>query len=145
MILASSSHPVDHISRPLTLGAIPASPGTARASARCLLSEWGLTELAEPVELILTELVTNAVQVSAEHLVPPPVLFRMSATGRAVLIEVRDRDPRMPVLRQPTGSDERGRGLLLVATMSATWGWTEFKQGKTVWSEVRDSGASPRG
>ena len=143
MILATPPNPVDHISTPLTLGAIAGSPSTARASARALLVEWDMASLTESVELIVSELVTNAVRVSARYVVPPPVQFRMSATGFAVLIEVWDCDPRPPVLRQPTDLEEGGRGLFLVATTSARWGWIEFKQGKTVWAEVRESGELP--
>jgi anti-sigma regulatory factor (Ser/Thr protein kinase) len=137
MILAGPQRPADHISKPLTLGAIPTSPRTARAAARSLLVEWGLTGLADSVELIATELVTNAVQVSVEYTVPPPVEFRMSATRTTVLIEVWDYDPRQPVIRRPGRLDEDGRGLLLVATVSARWGWTMFQRGKIVWAEVR--------
>lgn len=143
MILASPPNPVDHISTPLTLGAIAGSPRTARASARALLIEWGMADLTEPIELIVSELVTNAVQASAGYTVPPSVQFRMSATRDVVLIEVWDRDPRPPVLRKPNAYEEGGRGLLLVATMCARWGWTEFKQGKTVWAEVRERGVPP--
>jgi hypothetical protein len=138
MILASSQRlNADHISKPLTLGAISTSPRTARVAARSLLIEWYLTELADPVEQIATELVTNAVQVSAMYTVPPPVEFRLSATGKTALIEVWDCDPRQPVIRRPTRPDEGGRGLLLVATMSAQWGWTMLQIGKIVWAEVR--------
>jgi hypothetical protein len=143
MILASPPNPVDHISTPLALGAIAGSPRTARASARALLIEWGMPSLTESAELIVSELVTNAVQVSAGYVVPPPVRFRISATGFAVLIEVWDCDPRPPVLRHPADLEEGGRGLVLVATISARWGWIEFKQGKTVWAEVRESGELP--
>jgi anti-sigma regulatory factor (Ser/Thr protein kinase) len=137
MILASPQRPADHISVQLTLGAISASPGTVRAAARSLLVEWGLIELTDSVQLIASELVTNAVRVSAEYTVPPPVEFRMSATGKTVLIEVWDCDPRHPVIRQPARLDEGGRGLVMVATVSARWGWTTFQEGKIVWSEVR--------
>jgi anti-sigma regulatory factor (Ser/Thr protein kinase) len=136
MAAASPPCPVDRISKPLSLGAIPTSPGTARAAARSLLIEWGLPDLRDPVELIVSELVTNAVQISAGYPVPPPVQFRMSAMQSSVLIEVWDCDPRQPVIRQPVDFDETGRGLLLVATMSSQWGWTEFNQGKIVWAEV---------
>jgi anti-sigma regulatory factor (Ser/Thr protein kinase) len=137
MILASPQRHADRISKPLTLGAIAASPGTVRTAARSLLIEWGLIELTDSVELIASELVTNAVQVSAEYTVPPPVEFRMSATGKTVLIEVWDYDPRQPVIRRSARLDEGGRGLVLVATVSARWGWTTFQEGKIVWAEVR--------
>lgn len=137
MITASTSRQAHHVSEPLTLGAIPTSPGTARTLAQVLLTEWGLTRLEDSVLLVVSELVTNAVSISMEYPVPPPVRFRMSATRSSVLIEVQDCDPRPPVIRNPIDLDESGRGLLLIATLSAKWGWTEVKQGKVVWAELR--------
>jgi len=136
MATASPPCPLDRLSKPLTLGAIPSSPRTARAVARSLLIEWGLADLTDAVELLVSELVTNAVQVSARYEVPSPVQFRMSASQSKVLIEVWDCDPRQPIVRQPMDFDESGRGLLLVATISTRWGWTEFKRGKIVWAEI---------
>ena len=136
METASPPCPLDHVSRPLTLGAIPSSPRTARVVARSLLIEWGLADLADAVELVVSELVTNAVQVSACFEVPSPVQFRMSAVQSKVLIEVWDCDPRQPIVRQPIDFEESGRGLLLVATLSTEWGWTEFNRGKIVWAEI---------
>ena len=79
MTAASPPCPLDHVSKPLSLGAIPTSPSTARTAARSLLAEWGLNSLADTVELLVSELMTNAIQVSSWHQVPPPVQFRMSA------------------------------------------------------------------
>ena len=100
MTVASSTPRAEHISRPLMLGAITSSPGTARVAARSLLAEWGLVNLAESVELVVGELVTNAVCASMEHDMPSPVGFRMSASGSTVLIEVWDDDPRVPVMKE---------------------------------------------
>jgi anti-sigma regulatory factor (Ser/Thr protein kinase) len=136
MATASPACSLDHVSRPLTLGAIESSPRTARAVAHSLLIEWGLADLTDAVELLVSELVTNAVQVSACYEVPSPVQFRMSATQRKVLIEVWDCDPRQPIVRQPMDTDESGRGLLLVEAISTQWGWTEFERGKIVWAEI---------
>lgn len=139
MTLASTSRPVEHISRPLTLGPIVTSPRTARVAARSLLAEWRLASLTESVELVVGELVTNAVCVSMEHDVPCPIRFRMSASGHVVLIEVWDDDPRLPLVQERTDADsENGRGLLLVASISARWGWRELQRGKVVWAEVRE-------
>lgn len=137
MILASTSRPADHVSSPLTLGAIRTSPGTARTAARSLLTEWELADLTESVELIVSELVTNAVRISASHEIPPPVVLRMSATGNSVLIEVWDGDPCVPHLQEPIDLDsESGRGLHLVASASTRWGWLPVQHGKIVWAEV---------
>jgi anti-sigma regulatory factor (Ser/Thr protein kinase) len=120
------------------LGAITTSSRTARVAARSLLAEWGLASLAESVELVVGELVTNAVCASMEHDMPCPVGFRISASGSTVLIEVWDDDPRVPVIQEQIEADsENGRGLLLVASTSARWGWKELQRGKVVWAEVR--------
>ena len=137
MITASTSRQAHHVSEPLTLGAIPTSPATARTLAQVLLAEWGLTQLEDSVLLVVSELVTNAVRISMDYPVPLPVQFRMSATRSSVLIEVRDCDPRPPVIGDPMDLDESGRGLFLIATLSAQWGWAEVKQGKVVWAELR--------
>ena len=121
------------------LSAIASSPRTARVAARSLLAEWGLVNLTESVELIVGELVTNAVCASMEHDIPSSVGFRMSASGSTVLIEVWDDDPRVPVMNEQIDADsENGRGLLLVASVSASWGWKVLQQGKVVWAEVRN-------
>jgi anti-sigma regulatory factor (Ser/Thr protein kinase) len=120
------------------LGAITTSPRTARVAARSLLAEWGLVNLAESVELVVGELVTNAVCASMDHDMPCPVRFRISASGSTVLIEVWDDDPRVPIMQEQIEADsENGRGLLLVASISARWGWKELQRGKVVWAEVR--------
>jgi anti-sigma regulatory factor (Ser/Thr protein kinase) len=107
-------------------------------AARSLLAEWGLASLTESVELVVGELVTNAVCASMEHDMPFPVGFRISVSGSTVLIEVWDDDPRVPVMQEQIEADsENGRGLLLVASICARWGWKELQRGKVVWAEVR--------
>ena len=139
MTPASTTRPVEHICTPLMLSPIVTSPRTARMAARSLLAEWGLANLTEYVELVVGELVTNAVCASMGHNMPSPVWFRMSAAGKAVLIEVWDCDSRVPVVHEQASAElENGRGLLLVASLSERWGWTELQQGKVVWAEVRE-------
>ena len=137
MILSSTDRQTERVSKPLILGAITASPGTARRLARSLLDEWGMADFTESVEVIVSELVTNAVIASMDHEIPPPVGVRLSATKQCVLIEVRDYDSRQPVVQQTDVRCENGRGLQLVASLSARWGWAEFLRGKVVWAEVR--------
>ena len=99
----------------------------------------GTGQSADSIELIVGELVTNAVCASVEHDIPSSVRFRMSASGRSVLIEVWDDDPRVPIVSERIDADsENGRGLLLVASISASWGWKVLQQGKVVWAEVRE-------
>jgi histidine kinase-like protein len=91
-----------------------------------VLAEWDLKPLAETAELLVSELVTNAVRASAglpaRHLGLPTVQLWLSADHERVLIEVWDADERMPVCEQPDPSAEHGRGLFLVETLSENWG-----------------------
>jgi anti-sigma regulatory factor (Ser/Thr protein kinase) len=139
MTVASTTPRAEHISKSLTLAAIVTSPRTARVAARSLLAEWGLAALTDSVELVVGELMANAVRASMEHDVPHPVQFRMSARGSTVLIAVWDDDPRAPCEQEQIDADsENGRGLLLVTGVSARWGWKRLQQGKVVWAEVRE-------
>jgi hypothetical protein len=132
----------------LELGALPTAPGCARLHARQVLWEWGLGSLAETVELLVSEIVTNAVQAARELVAGrfggqwlaeiPTVRVWLSSDRAAVLIQVWDADHRMPQ-RQDTGPEaESGRGLLLVEALSTEWGsyvpngW----RGKVVWASV---------
>ncbi len=108
------------------------------------LREWGLSGLAETTELLTSELVTNAVTTMAGHDSRDPVRLRLSGDGTRVLIEVWDADPRPPAPGDlgedgiPDPGEEGGRGLFLVAALSARWNWylTQDPPGKVVWCEV---------
>jgi anti-sigma regulatory factor (Ser/Thr protein kinase) len=123
----------------LELGAQPGAVPSARLHARAIVYEWKLTRLADTVELLVAELVTNAVQASASLNGPgyPPVFLRLSSDGRYVLVEVWDANSRPPVLADVDLLSESGRGLHLVAAFSAKWSWY-FPEtgGKVVWCEV---------
>lgn len=139
MTALSPPCPLIQVSKSLTLGLTASSPRIARMAARSQLSEWGLIRLTDSVELIVSELVTNAIHASACYQAPPPVQFQMSATRNIVLVEAWDCDPSAPAIRNSLDLDESGRGLLLVASMSSRWGWTESNEGKVVWAEVTDA------
>lgn len=128
----------------LELGALPTAVPCARLHARHLLWEWGLTALSPDTELLVSELVTNAVKATAER-DEAAVCLRLSGGSKQALIEVWDADPRPPVPRvpgedgTPDPEEEGGRGLFLVAALSARWNWypTREPTGKVVWCEVR--------
>lgn len=117
----------------LELGALGGAVPCARLHTRQVLWEWGLPGLGEPAELVVSELVTNAVQASAglrasrldydEPAGLPSVWLWLTSDGRRVLVEVGDASPRPPVPAR-TGHDvEGGRGLLLVDSVSQAWGY----------------------
>jgi anti-sigma regulatory factor (Ser/Thr protein kinase) len=124
----------------LVLGALPSAVPCARLHARLMLTEWDLKPLAETAELIVSELVTNAVRASTG--LPerrpglPTVRLWLSADHEHVLIEVWDADERMPVCGQPDPDAEHGRGLLLVEALSEDWGTYRPAgyPGKIVWA-----------
>lgn len=129
----------------LLLGALPSAVPCARLHTRQVLWEWGLSKNAEIAELLLSELVTNAVQGARGIVSDLPVNVRLSANRDRLLIEVWDSNVRPPVSRVaedgfPALDAERGRGLFLVETLSERWGWypTRNPEGKVTWCELAD-------
>jgi anti-sigma regulatory factor (Ser/Thr protein kinase) len=101
-----------------------------RAELRELLSDVA-PELVEDVELVCTELVTNAI----EHAAAPRRL-RVSVGGEVLRIEVDDGSPaRLPVVGRSRLGPYRGRGLVLVAAL-ASWGLDRDESAKTLWAEL---------
>ncbi|WP_442538714.1 SpoIIE family protein phosphatase, partial [Streptomyces pseudogriseolus] len=93
----------------------PAAVGELRAAVVRKLAEWGLEELSFGTELILSELVTNAMRHGA-----PPIQVRM-LYERHLICEVYDSSSTAPHLRYATMTDEGGRGLFLVAQLAERW------------------------
>jgi anti-sigma regulatory factor (Ser/Thr protein kinase) len=124
----------------LELGAFPGAVPCARLHARQILWEWRISGLSDMVELLISELVTNAVQVSSAGAQTTPVRLWMLANRTRVLILVWDSSPLPPVRKSTSQDDENGRGLLLVETLSTRWDWYFLPQhngGKVVWCELR--------
>ncbi|MFE2726277.1 SpoIIE family protein phosphatase [Kitasatospora sp. NPDC059327] len=107
------------------------TPGRARRLAAHTLRRWGLEELSEATELMVSELVTNAVQHATR-----PVTLSLVRTSR-LRCEVGDDSPLLPRPRRTGPEDERGRGLQIVARCAERWGATRLGTGKVVWFEQR--------
>ncbi|MGW5327371.1 SpoIIE family protein phosphatase [Streptomyces sp. NPDC004014] len=107
----------------------PALVPSVRARCRETLLEWGLEEAAFTTELILSELVTNAIRYGS-----PPVTVRL-LHGRCLTCEVSDGSSTSPRLRRATTTDEGGRGLFLVAQFAQRWGTRYTSRGKVIWTE----------
>ncbi|MFJ6383483.1 SpoIIE family protein phosphatase [Kitasatospora sp. NPDC092039] len=107
------------------------TPGRARRLAAHTLRRWGLDELSEATELMVSELVTNAVQHATR-----PVTLSLVRTTR-LRCEVGDDSPLLPRPRRTGPEDERGRGLQIVARCADRWGATRLGTGKVVWFEQR--------
>ncbi|MFD5480391.1 SpoIIE family protein phosphatase [Streptomyces hawaiiensis] len=111
------------------LSADPALVGEVRASAMRWLSERGLDEAGFAAELILSELITNAIRHGAG-----PIRVRL-LYGRTLICEVSDASNTAPHLRRAASTDEGGRGLFLVAQLSQSWGTRYLPEGKVIWAE----------
>ncbi|MFG2226970.1 ATP-binding protein [Streptomyces sp. NPDC048644] len=110
-----------------------ASPSRARRLASTALRTWDLERLTADSELVVTELVNNAVQHGTGHSLR--VSIKRIAAPR-VRIAVTDRSLHLPVVRHPDAEEAAGRGLLLVAALSARWGTDIRGWGKVVWAEL---------
>ena len=124
----------------LELGAFPGAVPCARLHARQMLWEWRLTGLSDIAELLISELITNAVQISCTNAQTTPVRLWMMTNRTRMLILVWDSNPLPPVRKSTSQDDENGRGLLLVETLSTRWDWYFLPQhngGKVVWCELR--------
>ncbi|MER7948521.1 SpoIIE family protein phosphatase [Streptomyces sp. NPDC096079] len=112
----------------------PSAVSPVRNAAAEKLTEWGLDGLAFTAELILSELITNAVRYGAD-----PVRVRL-LHDRTLICEVSDGSSTSPHLRHAATTDEGGRGLYLVAQYAERWGTRYARRGKTIWAELRVSG-----
>jgi anti-sigma regulatory factor (Ser/Thr protein kinase) len=128
------------------LAALPTVPALARVFVRASLHAWHEDSLVQDAELIVSELTGNAVAASAGTDGRPvyvggriPVIRVCLLTdGVRLLMEVWDQAPGIPVLREVTGDEESGRGLMLVNAIADKWGWDPAKgqPGKVVWAEM---------
>lgn len=107
----------------------PVAVGEVRASVTRQLAEWGLDEMAFTTELILSELVTNAIRYGSG-----PIRVRM-LRDRTLICEVFDGSSTSPHLRYAATTDEGGRGLFLVAQLAERWGTRYIPAGKVIWAE----------
>jgi PAS domain S-box-containing protein len=111
------------------LPAEPAIVAEARARAVRQVTEWGLGEIAFTTELLVSELVTNAIRHAQ-----PPIQLRM-ILDTALSCEVFDASSTAPRLRRADRFDESGRGLMLVAQLAEHWGTRYTRAGKTIWAQ----------
>ena len=132
-----------HLQTHLPLAALPSAVACARGHARAVALEWGLPpSQADTAELIVSELITNAMRASAQRTPagPPVVQLWLARDHDSVIIRVWDASPQMPVRRDAGPDDEAGRGLLLVDALSTGRGAYQQDDGKVVWVTI---GLSP--
>ncbi|MFE1763542.1 SpoIIE family protein phosphatase [Streptomyces angustmyceticus] len=119
---------------------VPSDPAAvARTRSACLrtLESWGLVALSFTTELILSELITNAIRYGAQ-----PIRVRL-LHDRALICEVSDGTSASPHLRRAATTDEGGRGLFLVAQFAQRWGTRYTPDGKVIWTEQTLDGGRP--
>ncbi|MFJ9818498.1 SpoIIE family protein phosphatase [Streptomyces sp. NPDC101151] len=107
----------------------PSAVAGVRACAGRLLHDWGMDEEAFTLELILSELVTNAIRYATG-----PICVRL-IRDRSLICEVSDGSSVSPHLRRAATMDEGGRGLFLVAQFADRWGTRYTSEGKVIWTE----------
>ncbi|MEK0099703.1 SpoIIE family protein phosphatase [Streptomyces sp. A475] len=107
----------------------PAVVAEARKKVTQQLDDWGLDGLAFTTELVVSELVTNAIRYASG-----PIRLRL-IVERALICEVSDAGASAPHLRHPRTTDEGGRGLFLVSQFSQRWGARYTLDGKIIWAE----------
>ena len=128
LVLAKLGRLPDAAAAAWTLTARPTAVAQARDLIRDRLLAWGLHGLADVVELLVSELVTNALRYGIA-----PFGLRMTRDAANIMVEVSDGNPTVPRLRNVQVGDEGGRGLHLVDELSTDWGVRTHPQGKTVW------------
>jgi hypothetical protein len=130
LVVAADRRPCSRVG--LEVWDLPAD-GTAAASARKYVSEqlglWGLSEMADVTELVVSELVGNALRYGEG-----PGRLRLLYDDR-LMVEVSDTGPDLPQIQHATLSDEGGRGLQLINMLCRSWGSCRTPDGKVVWAE----------
>jgi anti-sigma regulatory factor (Ser/Thr protein kinase) len=113
--------------------ATPLGPSTARHVVGALLEGWQLAGVAADAALVVSELVTNAV----EH-APVTDSFELELVCHAdrVRITLADGSSIRPVVRELSAQEPRGRGMRLVSELADDWGAEDFGTGKRVWVEL---------
>ncbi|MFI7133619.1 SpoIIE family protein phosphatase [Nonomuraea sp. NPDC050153] len=107
----------------------PAAVSRLRGEVTERLAAWGLEELQFTTELMLSELMTNAIRYGQD-----PITVRL-LRDRSLICEVSDCSGTSPRLRQAASTDEGGRGLFLVAQLANRWGTRHTTTGKVIWAE----------
>ncbi|MFJ4840593.1 SpoIIE family protein phosphatase [Streptomyces sp. NPDC088746] len=118
----------DHVST-LEVPSSPSAVSLARAYATDQLAAWNLDDLAFSTELMVSELVTNAIRYGRD-----PIRVRLILQS-TLTCEVADAASTSPHLRHARTYDEGGRGLFLVAQLAARWGTRYTRDGKVIWAE----------
>ncbi|GAA1132866.1 ATP-binding protein [Streptomyces javensis] len=135
MSVTATPRPTGHPGYSQTMRRVPESAEAARTLVRTALTAWGQEGLIEGAALVITELVSNAVDHARLESIRV-VVTRPSETF--IRLGVVDRSRNIPYLRTDSNGDNtRGRGLLLVDALTDRWGTDRYRWGKQVWGEMK--------
>src|SRR6478609_263316 len=133
----------------LELSVFPTSPYYARVHVQRVLEGWRRDDLVETAQLVVSELVSNAIKAhapssadteAAAHASPDHIWMDLYPVEEAVVLRVWDACRTSPVLRTPDLDDEGGRGLCLVDLLARSWGYYRpASGGKVVWCTLAAS------
>ncbi|MFF1713951.1 ATP-binding protein [Streptomyces sp. NPDC058268] len=117
----------------LTMANAPETVAEARRLVRTAYEAWGVEDYTDTAQLVISELVTNAVRHS-----PGPcirVIVQHPLPGH-LLLAVVDKSRTLPFMQNPHTDELSGRGLLLVDALADNWGITRLPWGKRVWAHI---------
>jgi Histidine kinase-like ATPase domain len=121
----------------LELGPLPGAVPCARLHAKHILREWNLAHVADDAELIVSELMTNALKATGRQADIRPIRLRLLANRDYLMIQVWDALAVAPTPRPHTIDAETGRGLEIVTLLSDRWGFYHpVDGGKVVWAAL---------
>lgn len=115
----------------ITLAPRPNSPRLAREFVSGMCLSWNATDFVEPGNLVVSELVTNAVTHAETD-----VRVDVTLSGDVLTVGVHDDAPGEPVIQPPSRHRLGGRGLAMVAAFAESWGVRRDRPGKTVWCRL---------
>ncbi|MWA07664.1 ATP-binding protein [Streptomyces sp. BA2] len=129
----AAARQTEHPGYNLTLTNAPETAAEARRLVRTAYEAWGVEEYSDTAQVVISELVTNAVR----HACGPciRVIVQHPLPGHLVLAVV-DKSRDLPSMHPPHADDLRGRGLLLVDALTEDWGSTRLPWGKRVWAHI---------
>ncbi|MER6153022.1 ATP-binding protein [Streptomyces hirsutus] len=135
MTATATPRPTGHPGYSETLPREPESAAVARRLVRTALATWGLEDRIDDAMVVITELVSNAVDHS--RLASIRVIVSRPSESR-VRLGVVDRSKVVPTMRTDSNGDQvRGRGLVLVDSLTERWGTDLYRWGKQVWGELK--------